>query len=112
MPVVFNRIFAYCATKNIKLLSISDRQALGTIIASAYFQSKIKKPIHRVEKKEPEGAFKVLYYPKEFRKEMDQIIKDYCEVNNLHQVMIKRKRIPIKSKPQKGSKYGKQIFRN
>lgn len=100
MPVVFNRVFAYCVTKKIRLLSISDRQALGTIIASSYFTSGIKKPIRRVEKKEPEGTFKVLYYPKEFRDEMDRIIVDYCNANNLNipRQQQQRKRFPIKNR--------------
>lgn len=97
MPIVFNRVFAYCKSHKVPLLNIDHRKALGNIIAEAYFKSGIKKHLNRVDKHEPEGNFKVLYYPKEFAQEMDKIISDYCLSNSLDKLdkskFKKRKRI-------------------
>lgn len=125
MSTVFNRVFAHCKNNHIPLLSQNKRHEIGALVYAAYRASGIKKWLHKKEKQEPDGIFKVLTYPKEFTPQIDAIISNYilskkdvsCETMTVKSVpepvLISdrktRKRIPVKPKLERSAKPSKIV---
>ncbi len=79
MPTLFNRIYAYSATKKLPILELSHRLTLGWLVIEAYKVSGIKKRYTHVKAKPFDYDGNVVNYPIEFKEIMDKMIKEYYD---------------------------------
>lgn len=98
MPTLFQRIFAYSKNNNLPILPVEKRSQLGVIVLEKWKVSGITKRYTKIKSKEYDFDGKVIHYPKEFRDEIDKVIKEFYD-NPPTEPFVYIKPIPKVRKP-------------